>query len=77
MIPTEQQWCTNLLGVVPSIINYWYHYHYFNKRKIDTNHTGKIANHFLDLLHQDTKNNLTPLHYKTMDVSLVLYAEHE
>lgn len=40
-------------------------------------HDGKVANHFLDLLHLEEKVNLTKLHYKTMDVSLILYAEHE
>jgi len=77
MIPQEQLWCSQLIGAIPSIINYWYHYHHHNGIRIETKHDGKVSEHFLDLLHLDNKTKLNKNHYKTMDVGLILYAEHE
>jgi len=63
-----------MLGALPGIIGYWYHYSQFGRR-IDT-HTDadSLAGHFLTLLHQQTPD---PTHVKVMQASLILYAEHE
>ncbi len=62
------------MGTLTSALNYWYHWA-FNGKEIDVNSTDSesIAHHFLRLLYQ---RNPTPLEVKTLDVSLILYAEH-
>jgi 2-methylcitrate synthase len=63
-----------LLATLPSMLLYWYHYAR-NGRRIDLD-TGAdtIAGHFLHLLHQK-EPDLS--HVRAMDLSLILYAEHE
>lgn len=63
-----------LLATFPSMLMYWYHFAR-NGRRIDLE-TGEesIAAHFLHLLNQDTP---IPTHVRALDVSLILYAEHE
>lgn len=59
---------------------YWYHYHRSHRLlKINTN-TGTfdtIATNFVKLLHYDDLTNPDPLLVKAIDVSLILYAEHD
>jgi len=63
-----------LLAIYPSMLLYWYHYHYSNKEiETDSNHDN-IAGHFLQLLKGETASDLET---KVMDISLTLYAEHE
>jgi len=70
----------SLIASFASVLLYWYHFHTSGIR-IDTR--GKIADtvasHFVRLLHC-AKNPASfepnPLHVKTIDASLVLYAEH-
>ena len=63
-----------LLSIFPSIPLYWSHYHQSGKR-IDTVKGGaSIASHFLTLLHGREPETLT---CRALDVSLILYAEHE
>jgi 2-methylcitrate synthase len=63
-----------LLATFPAMIVYWYQYSHFGKT-IDTE-TGEdsIAGHFLHMLHG---RKPSALHEHAMDVSLILYAEHE
>jgi 2-methylcitrate synthase len=63
-----------LLAAFPSMMLYWYHFHRDGSR-IDTvtNEPG-VAAHFLHLLHGKSP---TPEHARAMDVSLILYTEHE
>lgn len=63
-----------LLAVFPSIIGYWYRYSH-DGVKIDTQ-TGdrSIAGYFLHLLHDKQPDAMSQ---RAMDVSLILYAEHE
>ena len=63
-----------LLALFPAIMCYWYQFSHHGKR-IDCN-TGEpsIAGHFLHLLHGKAPSES---HRKVMDVSLILYAEHE
>ena len=63
-----------LLGVMPSIVNYWYRYSHDGVRiDVDTDEDS-IAGHFLATLKGERPSRLFQ---RVMDVSLILYAEHE
>jgi 2-methylcitrate synthase len=63
-----------LLALFPSMLLYWHHFAK-NGRRIDTvTDEPGVAVHFLHLLHDSTPS---PQHARAMDVSLILYAEHE
>ena len=63
-----------LLAVFPSIICYWYRYSHDGVSIATETDDDSIAAHFLHLL-QD--NEPDALLHRAMDVSLILYAEHE
>ena len=63
-----------LLAAFPAILLYWHHYHVNGKRIDTSSDEDSIAGHFLKLLH-GTAPDGTLKH--VMDVSLILYAEHE
>lgn len=63
-----------LLAVYPAVLAYWWHFTRHGKRISCTTDSEGIADHFLMLLHGKTPS---PLHIKAMNVSLILYAEHE
>lgn len=63
-----------LLGIYPSIMAYWYAFHHKGLRPNTDTGAKTIAEHFLTML-QGKKPS--PLHEKAMQVSLILYAEHE
>jgi 2-methylcitrate synthase len=71
----DQYECTDrLLGIYPAALCYWWHFSHGGKKiACETNAEG-IADHFLTLLHGKAPS---ALHVKAMNVSLVLYAEHE
>lgn len=71
----QQMAVTNrLLAALPAIILYWYRYSH-DGVEIDCNSDeDSLGGHFLKLL---SGNTPTDLHRKVMDVSLILYAEHE
>ncbi len=63
-----------LLALTPGILLYWYHFQNNNQRiKTQTNEPS-LAGHFLYLLH-DKKPSAEQT--QAMNVSLILYAEHE
>jgi len=63
-----------LLSCLPSMLLYWHRFH-TDAVKIDTEtDDDSIAGHFLHMLH-DTKPS--ELHRKSLDTTLILYAEHE
>jgi 2-methylcitrate synthase len=63
-----------LLAAFPGIINYWFSFVHKGVR-IDTNSSSdSIGGHFLELLHGKKPSEL---HERVMNVSLILYAEHE
>ena len=65
---------TRLLAIFPSILLYWYHFTN-NGNRIETETDDEtIAGHFLHLLHGEKADKLQR---RAMDVSLILYAEHE
>ncbi|MEM7613370.1 MAG: 2-methylcitrate synthase [Pseudomonadota bacterium] len=72
---SEQQRVTDrLLATLPAIITYWYRYSHDGVRIETKTDDDNIASQFLHLLHGQKPD---PLHQQVMDVSLILYAEHE
>lgn len=63
-----------LLAVYPAVLAYWWHFAHNGKRIDCTTDADGIADHFLTLLHGKAPS---ALHKKAMNVSLILYAEHE
>lgn len=63
-----------LLGIYPSIMAYWYAFHHKGLRPSTDTDAKTIAGHFLTMLHGKKPSEL---HKKAMNVSLILYAEHE
>lgn len=63
-----------LLAVFPSIINYWYRYSHDGVRIDTMTNSASVAGHFLETLHGGCEDELFK---RVMDVSLILYAEHE
>jgi 2-methylcitrate synthase len=63
-----------LLATFPGMLLYWHHFHHGGVR-IDT-HTDEsgVAAHFLCLLHGSSPETMQA---RAMDVSLILYTEHE
>ena len=70
----QQAVANRLLAALPSVINYWYRFSHDGVR-IDTDtNEDSIAGHFLHTLKGAPPSELFR---KVMDVSLILYAEHE
>ncbi len=63
-----------MLAVFPSIINYWYRFTHDNVQIETETDDDTIGGHFLHLLKGEKPNEL---HTKVMNISLILYAEHE
>ncbi len=63
-----------LLAAFPAIMCYWYRFSHDGKRIDCTSAEDSIGGHFLHLLLDKTPSEL---HRKVVDVSLILYAEHE
>lgn len=71
----DQQDATDrLLALFPAIMCYWYRFSHHGERLDCDTGEASIAGHFLHLLHGKPASDL---HRKVMDVSLILYAEHE
>ncbi|MFA9204494.1 MAG: 2-methylcitrate synthase [Flavobacteriales bacterium] len=71
----EQQDVTDrLLAAFPSIITYWYRFSHDSVRIDENTDDDSIGAHFLHLLNGAKPN---ALHEQVMNVSLILYAEHE
>ena len=70
----QQAVADRLLAVLPSIINYWYRYSHDGVRIETETDDDSIAGHFLHTLLGQSPSEL---HQRVMDVSLILYAEHE
>ena len=63
-----------LLAVFPSIINYWYRFSHDGVRIDEATDDDSIAGHFLHTLLGEPPSEL---YEAVMNVSLILYAEHE
>jgi 2-methylcitrate synthase len=63
-----------LTACLSSILLYWYHYHTSGRRVDTASRETDLATHFLQLLHGTLPSKV---HHRMLDVSLILYAEHE
>ena len=70
----QQDVADRLLASFPSMITYWYRYSHDGVRIDTESDEDGIGAHFLKLLHGQSPSDL---HARVMDVSLILYAEHE
>lgn len=70
----EQVAANRLLATLPGIINYWYRFSHDGKRIETATDEDSLAGHFLKMLLDKSPSEL---HQRVMDVSLILYAEHE
>ena len=72
--PGARDIADKLMASLGSMLLYWYHFAYNGKRiEVETD-DDSIGGHFLHLLHGKKPSEL---HVKVMNVSLILYAEHE
>ena len=70
----EHEIADRILAICPGMLCYWYLYHTQGKEITGESDEPSIGGHFLRLLHgQDP----LPLQRDMMNVSLILYAEHE
>jgi 2-methylcitrate synthase len=63
-----------LIAVTPSILMYWYQFHKNNKTITTNSKEQTVGGYFLELLH-DKKPDKEQC--RALDISLILYAEHE
>lgn len=63
-----------LLACLPSMLLYWHRFHVDGVRIDTETDDDSIAGHFLHLLHDKAPKEL---HRKSLDTTLILYAEHE
>ncbi len=63
-----------LLACLPSMLLYWHRFHSDGVRIDTETDDDSIAGHFLHLLHDKPPKEL---HRKSLDTTLILYAEHE
>ncbi|MBT8141382.1 MAG: 2-methylcitrate synthase [Gammaproteobacteria bacterium] len=70
----QQEISDRMLAVLPSIVTYWYRYSHDGVRIETATDDDSIGGHFLHMLKGEKPNDL---HARVMDVSLILYAEHE
>ncbi|WP_199508791.1 MULTISPECIES: 2-methylcitrate synthase [unclassified Psychrobacter] len=70
----QQDKTDRMLALFPAIITYWYRYSTDGVRIDTQTDEATIGGHFLHLLHGKAPSTL---HEKVMNVSLILYAEHE
>jgi len=70
----QQDVADRILATLPAIICYWYRYSHDGVRINENTDDDSIGAQFLHLLHGKKPNQL---HEQVMNVSLILYAEHE
>ncbi|MFQ5488702.1 MAG: citrate/2-methylcitrate synthase, partial [Gammaproteobacteria bacterium] len=63
-----------VLASLPSMLLYWHHFHRDGRRIKTSSGESSIAGHFLRLLGQGAPDEMMR---RAVDVSLILYAEHE
>jgi 2-methylcitrate synthase len=70
----QEDIANRLLAATPGMLLYWYHFQNSGKRINTQTDEPSIAGHFLHLLHDKKPADD---HTNAMNVSLILYAEHE
>ena len=63
-----------LLACLPSMLLYWHRFHTDGVRIDTKTDDDSISGHFLHMLHDEAPKEL---HRKSLDTTLILYAEHE
>jgi 2-methylcitrate synthase len=63
-----------MIAIMPSIMCYWYKFSHGGVRIETVTDDESVAGHFLHMLRGEKPNEM---HQRVMDVSLILYAEHE
>ena len=63
-----------LTAIMPSMLLYWHRFHTDGERIDTETDDDSIAGHFLHMLHDKPPSEL---HRKSLDTTLILYAEHE
>jgi 2-methylcitrate synthase len=63
-----------LLACLPSMLLYWHRFHADGIRIDTETDDDSVAGHFLHMLHDQAPSEL---HRKSLDTTLILYAEHE
>jgi 2-methylcitrate synthase len=63
-----------LLASLPSMLLYWHRWHTDGKRINVETDDDSVSGHFLNMLHDEPPSDL---HRRTLDTTLILYAEHE
>ena len=73
-ITAARELADRLVACIPSILVYWYHFSH-NGKKIEVETADdSVAAHFFHMLHGEAPNAQWE---KSMQISLILYAEHE
>ncbi|HBC56078.1 MAG TPA: 2-methylcitrate synthase [Gammaproteobacteria bacterium] len=70
----QHQIADRLIACFPSALNYWYHFSQSGRRIEVESEEESIAGHYLHTLLGERPDELR---HRVMDVSLILYAEHE
>jgi 2-methylcitrate synthase len=70
----QREVADRLLASFPSMLLYWYRFHVDGKRIETETDDDSVAGHFLHMLHDKPPSDF---HRRVLDVSLILYAEHE
>lgn len=70
----QQDVADRLLAAFPAMLLYWHHFVTTGKRIDTVTDDDSISGHLLHLLHGKKPKDI---HRRAMDVSLILYAEHE
>jgi len=73
-VDRQMEVAEKLLASFPSMLTYWYRYSHFGEEIDFQSDETSLAGYFLHKLHGKTPNDT---HRHAMDVSLILYAEHE
>lgn len=79
-VPAKQQVdiALRLIGGFAGALNYWYHYSRTGRKiSLQSNSEDSVAVNFLKLLNGDPSFRPHPVVAKTLDTSLILYAEHD
>lgn len=70
----QQHVADRLLACLPSMLLYWHRFHTDGTRIETETDNNSVAGHFLNMLHDKAPSEL---HRKSLDTTLILYAEHE
>ena len=70
----QQDAVDRILALLPAIVVYWYRYAHDGVRVSTDTQAKTIGGHFLHMLHGSAPS---AMHEQVMNVSLILYAEHE